>query len=391
MKHRYFFLLLFCSLFISQLHGQEINVSLGGGVDTASNLNKKEVYHLWENYLNSNPDSVYNNPFWNESEKKQFNTFDLANSAGYLSPSLYSLIYRNGQNVVLSIAPYGELYIINSLFYYLNSDKSIYPLAIVNYIAKKTKNNYKLYNYLPFHTINWQRKQVGYFNYIYHKNHPFDIKKAFEANKFYTKLGNLLDFKLDTLTYYIAENCDKIYELQGFDYIIGKGRDNNFCGFFDHNNKIVYSNTVVGEDYRHEIIHIILKEFPSSGVFHLGIATYWGGKNAHFNKTLNHHIKRINTYLKAHPEINLNNFFEDFYEMDEHTSPHYIIAAIFCHLAIEQGGINKLKRLFEYGNSNEDFYIAIEKEFGLQRSSLNKFLRKKFEHYSLHEIEPIFQ
>lgn len=383
-------LLLFSLInFFNAAYCQNIQVTLAAGIDTTNNLNKKEIFFLWSNYLNSSPDSLYDNPYWNKVEKEKYISFDLINNSGFLSPSLYGLAYRGGKNVVLSIAPYGDFYIINSLFYFPYPDKSIYPLSITNHIARKENNEYKLFNYLPEYTKNWQYKNVGLFKYIYHPAHPFDVKKADDANLFYNKLIKTFEVAADTITYYIAENCDKIHELQGFDYVVGKGSDNNLCGFIDSKNKIIYSNTINGEDFRHEIGHTILERFPNSGVFHLGIVTYWGWENSHFNKSLNYHIKRINIYLKEHPEIDLNNFLETFYYMDEFTSPNYIFAAIFCHEAIQKGGINKLKKLFNYGNSNEATYIAIEKEFGIKRKDLNNFIRKKFEYYSVHGINPI--
>lgn len=391
MKIKILLLVFFLNSFTFIAVSQKIQVTLSAGIDTINNNNKRAIFNLWIDYLNSQPDSIYNNPYWNEIEKQKYTSFDLINSAGFLSPSLYGLVHRSGKNVVLSITPLGDSYQIKSMFYFPYTDKSIYPLAIVNYIAKMEEGNYKLSNFLSYYTNSWRKIKVGYFNYFYHSNHPFDIHKANEANDYYIRLSKLFEINLDTLDYYIAENCDKIFTLQGFDFVVGIGSENNLCGFYDFNNNIIYSNTIAGEDYRHEITHSILSKFPNSGIFHLGIVTYWGGENAHFNKTLNFHIKRVNDYLKNHPEINLNNFIENFSQLDEFTSPHYIIAAIFCHIAIEQGGINKLKKLFSYGNENIDSYRAIETEFGIKRNAINKYLRQKIEFYATQGLDPKFQ
>jgi len=379
--------LFFISTFYMQSQDQEIRVTLAAGIDTTNNKDKKDVFVLWNDYLNSNPDSTYNNPYWNKFEKMEFKSFDLLNHSGYLSPSLHGLCKRGAENVILSIAPKGEYYEIKSLFYFPYPDKTIYPLAEVNYLAKKENGKYKLYNFSPFYTRNWYKKPVGYFKYIYHPNHPFDLYKAKEANDYYLKLSKVFDFKQDTITYYIAENCDKIFNLQGFDFVVGIGKDNNVCGFYDYANSIIYSNSIAGENYKHEIAHKVLQKFPESGVFHLGVVTYWGGENAHFNHSLNYHIKRINQYLKNHKEIDLGNFMEDFSQLDEYTSPHYIIAAIFCHLALEKGGVDKLKKLLSYGNENT--YLAIEKEIGVKKKDLNTFLRNKIDFYAKNGITQI--
>lgn len=378
-------LFIFSSL---NLFSQSINVSLSAGIDTTSNLKKNEVFHLWDNYVNSKPDSIYDNPYWNKFEKNKYVCFDLLNCSGFLSPSLFRLVYGGYKNVVLSISPYGSDYVIKSMFYFPYPDGTIYPLAIVNYVAKLEGNNYKLYNYMPQFTKNWQHNQIGFFNYIYHPNHPFDIYKAKNANEYYNYLCKAFSIKPDTLTYYIAQNCDNIFKTQGFDFVVGMGSENNLCGFYDSKNKIIYSNTVVGEDYYHEITHILLDKLPNSGIFHLGLTVYWGGEQAHLGKPLIFHIQRVNNYLKEHPEIDLSDFENSFAQMDEYTSPHYIIAAIFCHLAIKQGGFEKLKRLLSYGSDNT--YYAIEKEFRIPQKNLNRFLRKEIEYFATHGIQPIF-
>ncbi|PRZ21589.1 hypothetical protein [Flavobacterium granuli] len=40
-------------------------------VDT-SKVVIKEIYHLYKNYLNSKPDSIYQNPNWNDTEAKYY-------------------------------------------------------------------------------------------------------------------------------------------------------------------------------------------------------------------------------------------------------------------------------------------------------------------------------
>lgn len=370
--------------FFGFLSAQEIQVTMAAGIDTTNNFNKKEVFALWENYLTAI--SLETNPdiYWNQQEKEIFKSYDLLDNAGYLTPSLYGLVKEGGKNVVLSIAPYGEFYEIKSIFYYTYPDETIYPLAIVKYYAAMEEGIYKLYNHLPVYASHWPTKKVGYFNYVYHPNHPFDSFKAEAANAFYVKIAEVFDLSLSEFKYYIAENCDKIFNLQGFDFIIGMGKDNNLCGFYDDKNNIIYSNSITGENYTHEIAHSILEKFPNSGVFHLGIVTYLG-EETHFNKSLIFHIRRISDYLEKHPEINLNNFVEEFSSMDEFTSPQYIIPAMICHLALEKGGVESLKKLFSYGNVNT--YEAIEEVVGVKRKNLNVYLRNKIKFYSENGIE----
>jgi len=42
---------------------------------------KKEVFELYKNYFYSRPDSIYDNPFRNEVEKKQYQLFDFSSES----------------------------------------------------------------------------------------------------------------------------------------------------------------------------------------------------------------------------------------------------------------------------------------------------------------------
>ncbi len=360
---------------------QKISVSLAAGIDTVENANRREIVKLWCYYLNSNPDSLYDNKYWNSTEKRKYVNYDLLNSTGYLSPSLYGLV--NGyRNIILSISPRGNAYVIESLFYYTYENGSIYPLARTKYVAQKENGDFKLYNFLPFATRSWYQQDVGYFKYSYYPDFPFDKLEAQKANDFYKKVCDVMSVKPDTISYYIFPNCNEIFKYQGYDYIVGMGGEINFCGFFDYKNYIIYTNCKAGEMHKHEILHHLLKHYKKSGRFHLGIVGYWGGN---LSGTFQSQIKRVNEFLKVHPEINLNQF-EEFNYMDDYTNPQYVIAAVFCHLALEQSGVEKLKQLFSY----DDTFVAIEKVFNIKQNKLNKFLRKKINELSKHVeiIEP---
>lgn len=385
MRKQILIIFLFCLTAFQSALSQEIPITLAAGIDITTNAKKEAVFNLWQEYVDkkiSSDSSAVD--LWNTEEKRKYNSVDLMDNAGFLTPSLYGLVSEGGKNVVLSIEPWGEFYLIKSMFYFTYPDETIYPLATVKYLAGLENGNFKLFNYSDFHTKNWYSRKVGSINYIYHQFHPFDKQKAVAANEFYQKLSQVFEVPIEEITYFIAPNCNEIFRMQGFDFVIGMGSDNNLCGFFDFQNNIVYSNTVNGENFQHEIAHTVLKRFPNSGVFHLGLVAYLGNENAHFNKSLNYHIKRINDYLKGHPEIDLNDFLS-FNYLDEFTNPQYILPAIICHIILEEKGISGLKELLSYGSGKE--YLVIENLLGIHKNELNKFFREKIEFYATKGLE----
>lgn len=107
-----------------------------------------------------------------------------------------------------------------------------------------------------------------------------------------------------------------------------------------------------------------------------GISAYWGGEKAHNGKSLLYHIKRVNDYLQLHPEINLNEPSE-FWHMDSETNPQYVIGALLCDKALQEGGIAKLKKILNYGVSDDELIKMIEYELNIKKDMINLFLRNR--------------
>jgi len=73
MKYFVIILLFFGGLnpLFAQEKTNDLSLLISSRVDTTSN-DVKSIIKLYENYYKSNPDSIYDNPFWNKREKKFF-------------------------------------------------------------------------------------------------------------------------------------------------------------------------------------------------------------------------------------------------------------------------------------------------------------------------------
>jgi hypothetical protein len=349
-------------------------ISLNSAVDTVE-LENKAVVELWNNYLKSNPDSLYDNPYWNTEEKKKYKSYDLLKSEGFISPSLYYWA-KSDQNIILSISKKGDHMLLQSMFYKPIANDEITIMAIVNVVAKRENNKWVLYNYLPYHSERWITKKIGTISYVYHPRHDFSSKKARSANEFLRNLSSIFDLRIPELTYYIAPDCDGLHNLKGFDYVFTMGAL-DICGFYDAINHIIYSTSQSGESNQHEIVHVMNERFPNAhGLLLAGIAAYWGGDNANFGKPLIYHLKRVNEYLLQHQDIDLNEFTE-FYSMDSKTNPQYVIGAIICDEAMRKGGVDKLKKMLNAGTTDEQLMEVMHKELGITPTDLNAFFRAR--------------
>lgn len=369
---------LLCIFFVLfQLSAQQIKTHLAPGIDKTNN-EFMEVYEVWKNYLASNPNKIYDNPYWNESEKAAYKSYDLLNSHGFLSPSLYSF---DLSNVVLYIKKEQDFYVIVSQYYWL-SEGEMYPLAITKVIAKKdTFGNYKLHNWLPYYTKDWKTKKVGVIIYHYPLTYKLNIEDAEKANTFVKNLTSIFDLKEQKINYYITEDCDHIFRLQGFEFIISMGTSPK-CAFFDKQNNIVYTIEASGALHKHELIHLINNRYPNANPILLsGLSVYTDNENSSLGKPFLYHIKKIQQRIVSSPAIDLSNWW-DMKNIDNITEPLYFIGAILCDIILEQGGIGLLKDALNSGTSDENLLNFFDTCLGLSKEELNIKLKARFDEIS---------
>ena len=91
----------------------KIQVEIHFRVDTTKN-EIKEIATLWTNYLNSEPDKISDNPYWNEEEKLRYKDFDFSRSLLYQFPS--NQLLRNFKPKILSIEKEGDHYGIRTMY-----------------------------------------------------------------------------------------------------------------------------------------------------------------------------------------------------------------------------------------------------------------------------------
>ncbi len=356
-------IVIFCFQF-----AQAQKLFINNGVDT-TNTEIKKVIKLWENYLTSRPDSLYDNPYWSKEEKLRYKDFDL------LRTSFNPTLYMGFLPTVLSVKPVDEFYEIKTIFSACTDSGYSNPLCVMNVYAKKEENEYKLFNALPINTRSWNQTKIGEITYHCPSTHTFNPNRAEQLKVFVDSLVKLYNIEVIPIDFYLTDDFDEMQKARGLESYMGMGNlKNNPGGRTDGNNKIIYSGGG-DEYYAHEIVHLYLSPlFPNCHFYFAeGIATYYGGS---IGNPLEWHIQRMALYLEQHPEIDLNDIFS-FRFMDKLTNPAYVFGGLFCQMALEKGGIKKLKRLMNYGPKPEDFYTAIQKEFGIKKENLDQFLRKE--------------
>lgn len=355
---------------------QKIEVTTAPGIDLSRN-DINEVVNLWKLYLNKNPESNIQNIYWNDFEKTKYNSCDLLRTEGFFNPSLYALGFKNK---ILFVKNEDNKYLINSMYYYIDENNEFIPFATTNVYAIKENNEYKLYNYLPIATKNWKERKVGNIIYYFPEEYNFNNDMAVRANNYVEKIIQLFDIEhLNTITYYIAPNCEEIYNIKGFDFIVGRGNKTNLCGFFDNQNYIVYSNYNAGEFYRHELLHIINNRFADTHEILLsGISVYTNAKNTFLGKPFSFHIKNIcENFLDKDKKNDILNF-DTLPSLNSETEVFYFVGAVLIEITLEKGGEKLMLKLFKDCKNFDDILFFFQNEFGYNKEELNKKVKERF-------------
>lgn len=164
---------------------RNIELQISSRVDT-SNTDVKAVLNLYENYINSQPDSIYDNPYWNSEEKTRYKDFDFSRINIYNGISS-SQLFRIYTPFVLSIEPIDEKFQIKVLY----SNSATEPPYVGSKVwcihklnAIREKGVWKLENALEEKTKYWKKKQVGFIEYVFPREHQFNIERANKALTF---------------------------------------------------------------------------------------------------------------------------------------------------------------------------------------------------------------
>jgi hypothetical protein len=345
---------------------------LNAGVQ-ATTTDIQAVLTQWDRYLGSGFQQQAQ--FWAPAELSHYRLGDLLLSEGYVNPNIYKY---NTKKVLLSIEPIDSTtYQCRTLFYWQNTKDSVEPITIfciINNCFRRQNNQWLLENYLTRYTRHWQTDTVGYLTYRLPPGRPFNRALAGQADLFLR--GIFRDFGISpfSVTYYVATDCTEAQRMKGFDYVVGMS-SSAVCGFYDEVNHLVYAGGQ-GEGYLHELVHVINPYFPRAHP--LFLTGYSGLRGGHFGHTLAYHKQRVRDYLTTHA-VDLQNPLA-FTTLDEQTNPQYVIGGIFCEAALRKGGIAKLKRLFSYGTSDENFYEALRKEFNLDKQAIPTFIMQYLKH-----------
>jgi hypothetical protein len=370
-KQQIIFLILFsCGQTFAQK--PTIQCTIHFRVDTTKQ-ETKEIVALWANYLSSTPDSIYNNPYWNEAEKKKYTDFDFTRALMYQFPSGQLLNYY--KPTILTVEKEGENYAIRTLF---NADglEGIYkksnPWCITKLYAVKENNQWKLKNAFSLLTLSWQKKTIGKITFIYPPEHQFNEVLASKANKFCDSIAmkfQLPDWK--PFDFYITKSGDEMGKLLGFDfysagYTTGIGMNDIrmlFSGFDS-------------EWYPHEFVHLVVENKKRHGVINEGFATWLGGA---MEKPFEERAKILAQQLAKNDAVTFDDILNK--KWGWQFVAYYTTGAILCKLIYDRGGVIALKKLLDTSPDKDKLIQTICELLKIKPTDIDKVMRTEILKY----------
>jgi hypothetical protein len=371
MKNTIVSICLFVFLFASiKIYGQpsNIDVIIHSRVDTTQK-EIKEVAVLWIDYLNSKPDSLYDNPHWNKTEKLKYKNFDFSVPYLYQFPSNQLLEYY--RPTILSIENEGDYYGIKTIFAadgLEGEHRKSNPWCITKLYAIKENGQWKLKNALPIITENWTKKTIGKITFIYPPNHNFDEDLAKKANLFCNELSEEFLFsQWKPFDFYITKNGDELGKLLNFDF--------SFAGYTTgigmNENRMLLSG-LGSEFYPHEFIHLIAPNNVRHALIEEGFATWKGGQGG---KTFEESANILANEIYLNQKITFAEVLNK--KWGWQYSAFYTTGAIFFKVAYYKGGVVLVKKLLETPDDSRKLIQTICSVFEIEEKEIDSFWRRE--------------
>jgi hypothetical protein len=354
----------------NQIYGEhlKIDVAIHARVDTTKKV-IKEIAELWIDYLNSKPDSLYDNPYWNKVEKLKYTNFDFSIPFLYKFSSDRLLGYY--KPTILSIEKEGEYYGIRTMFAAEGLEgeyKKSNPWCITKLYAIRENGNWKLKNALPVITESWTKKTIGKITFIYPPIHNFDEDLANKANQFCNQISGEYQFpEWKSFDFYITKSGDELGKLLNFDFYYASYT----TGVGMSDSRILLSGEG-SEYYPHEFIHLLVPDFDRHALIEEGFATWKGGQE---DKTFEESANILANAISLNQTITFAEVLDKKWGWQYYA--YYTTGAIFIKIAYDKGGIVLVKKLLETPNDNRKLILTICSVFGIEEKEIDSFWRRE--------------
>lgn len=372
-----------CQTKVSSIVDTTIRIKVNYTVINQDSVKEKQIIKHWEDYLNSGEKSYYNSnslSFW-------ITSLDFPTPNHFISNigKDRNEIKNINKSLVSVIALYPirkDTYALKTMFcYYKDSSKTLMLDNIITVYAIYENNTIKFLSSPQWYSQTWNSEKQGNIRFYYPKGHSFDKIKAIKLDSFNNKISELFSITPINLKYFVCQSNENIYEILGYQFTPNQHVPNQIGAICSSPNLAVFAGNG-SEFYPHEVVHLYTAQLWGKSGFYYhswfdeGIATLFGGSRGY---SLEWHLKKLKMHLEQNPKETLTDIskLSTVPNGEFITEYNYAIGGLICKLIYENKGMEGLFDLLKSGSSDDDFYKAIEKHFGVKKVDFGTFIRNE--------------
>lgn len=314
-----------------------------------------EIRLIWQEYLQSKR-GYYSScsmpsDYWLASERASWPCFDLAHSA----------IPTGMEPALTEVAKVGDgEYRVTTVFEWSEPGPAAATWGdrlSTEVYAVRDRDIWVFSNALPRNTADWRHESVGPLTYVIAPGIQFREDRARQAITFADSVSALFEVpRLALTTFYLTPNLNAAYAAVGIYFEVDLGSEGGFARPINHQ---VFSGTpAVGEDYRHEIAHLLLMPL-FSGTTTIwaseGVATWLGGTGGLDYPGA---VARLRSFLETNRAATLDSILtSQAYTNGE----RYPASAVLAEMVHAHGGVAAVKDFHVAGPDFDAFRRDLER------------------------------
>lgn len=237
-------------------------------------------------------------------------------------------------------------------------DSSTEPALTMTVYARREAGRWVLANALPFLTRSWVHERRGRITYRIAPTLRFDASKAARAVAFVDSLALAFGVPAPAqIEYYVTESVDQALEIIG---VVVPERYGAAGGFAKPVNFQVFSGIpALGEDYRHELAHVVLlpllRGASTSLLASEGVCTWFGGTAG---RDFQGSVRHLATLVRDQPQLTLDVIVDS---TGVSSDIRNAAGAVLAQMLNESGGAGAVREFLRTPGSSGAIRAALER------------------------------
>lgn len=253
-------------------------------------------------------------------------------------------------------------------------------------LAKKIDNKFYFLSPLKRNTISWQSKTID--NCVFHYKNTLNSKKASEYVKAVASFDAKLKPTSTKIEWYGCNDFPDLLQTIGVKYKLNyNGNSSSNFNANENNTTLLVNgannasfNSFDPHDLWHDRVRNVLPRGTTNKPVDEGCAYLYGGSWGISWKEI---LATFKEKIASNPNSNWLTSYEDFYNFGESKEKHLLVAYVVNGLIVQKienekgfSGVMELLSCGKYEKGNENYFKALEKITGINKSNYNESVWK---------------